>query len=854
MRSFPHLLLILVLLLILENVRAQPNKPLLINCGSGSSADVDGRTWVGDARPDGTDFTVTLPGAIIPAPKPDGGGDAYGDLYRTARVFNASSTYKLSVAAGCYFLRLHFSQVFSNLSSGKESVFDVTANGLRLLSKFSVAGEIYWRNTRTNSTSDVIVKEYLLNVTATKLEVEFEPDAGSFAFVNAMEVVPVLGNSIFDSVNKVGGVGVKGPFSLGESGIETMYRVCVGGGKIERKEDPRLWRKWDSDEHYIFTMNAARSIKNTSNISYVSSDDSVSAPLRLYETARVTEETQVVNKKFNVSWRFSIDPGFDYLVRLHFCELEYEKAEERKFKIYINSKTAAENYDVFAKAGGKNKAFHEDFIDATSSETDTLWVQLGSESSATSSAATDALLNGMEIFKVSRNGNLGHPTIRIGGMSGRLDKPKRSPKWVLIGAAAGLVIFISVAAAVFFCFYLHWKKNTSSANKTKDSLPATPMATNARSSPTLRTTGTFGSCRMGRQFSIAEIKTATMNFDESLVIGVGGFGKVYKGETENGTPVAIKRGHAQSQQGVKEFETEIEMLSRLRHWHLVSLIGYCDEQNEMILVYEHMANGTLRSRLYGSDLPALTWKQRLEICIGAARGLHYLHTGLERGVIHRDVKTTNILLDDNFVAKMADFGISKDGPHLDHTHVSTAVKGSFGYLDPEYFMRQQLTQSSDVYSFGVVLFEVLCARPVINLTLPRDQINLPEWALKWKRQNLLETIIDPRLDGNYTLESIKQFSEIAEKCLADEGRNRPSIGEVLWHLESALQLHQAHLQSSTADDLSGHELKLSDASTNIRRIKEVEEFAHAICEDEDGEAVELKVEVPGTVESVVRVN
>jgi serine/threonine protein kinase len=186
---------------------------------------------------------------------------------------------------------------------------------------------------------------------------------------------------------------------------------------------------------------------------------------------------------------------------------------------------------------------------------------------------------------------------------------------------------------------------------------------------------------------------------------------------------------------------------------------------------------------------------------------------------------------------MADFGISKDGPSLDHSHVSTAVKGSFGYLDPEYFMRQQLTQSSDVYSFGVVLFELLCARPVINPTLPRDQINLPEWALKWKRQDLLETIIDPRLDGNYTLESIKQFSEIAEKCLADEGRNRPSIGEVLWHLESALQLHQAHLQSSTADDLSGHELNLFD----------VQESTRAICEDADGEAVEVKVEVPGTV-------
>ncbi|CAN6209299.1 unnamed protein product [Urochloa humidicola] len=846
MRSFPHLLLILAVFLILDSAQAQ-SKPLLINCGSDSSTDVDGRTWVGDSHPtdSGINFTVTLPGAIALAPKAADREDVYGDLYKAARVFNASSSYKFSVAPGSHFLRLHFSQLFSNLSA-KESVFDVTANGLKLLSKFSVPGEVYQRNSKTNSTSNVIVKEYLLNVTSGKLEVEFAPDDGSFAFINAMEVVPVPGNSIFDSVNKVGGVGVKGPFSLGDSGIETMYRVCVGGGKIERKEDPRLWRKWDSDEHYIFSMNAAHSIKNTSNISYVSSDDSTSAPLRLYETARVTEETFVVDKKFNVSWRFNIDPDFDYLVRLHFCELEYEKAEQRKFKIYINSKTAAENYDVFAKAGGKNKAFHEDFLDDASSQTDTLWVQLGSESSATSAAASDALLNGMEIFKVSRDGNLGHPTIRIGGMNGGMAKPKHGPKWVLIGAAAGLVIFISIAGAVYFCFYLRRKKNIP-ANKTKDNALATPMSTNTRASPTLRTTGTFGSCRMGRQFSIAEIKAATMNFDESLVIGVGGFGKVYKGETENGTPVAIKRGHAQSQQGVKEFETEIEMLSRLRHRHLVSLIGYCDEQNEMILVYEHMANGTLRSHLYGSDLPALTWKQRLEICIGAARGLHYLHTGLERGIIHRDVKTTNILLDDNFVAKMADFGISKDGPPLDHTHVSTAVKGSFGYLDPEYFMRQQLTRSSDVYSFGVVLFEVLCARPVINPTLPREQINLPEWALNWKRQNLLETIVDPRLDGNYTLDSVKQFSEIAEKCLADEGRSRPSMGEVLWHLESALQLHQAHLQSATTDGLSGHELNLSDASTSIRCIEEVDESAHSNCQDADGEAVDVKIEVPGLV-------
>ncbi|KAJ1287723.1 hypothetical protein BS78_02G032800 [Paspalum vaginatum] len=862
------LLIILVvapLLMILDTARAaQPGQqPLLINCGSDSRAVVvDGRTWVGDSsRPSpsaAARFTLTSPGAVATAPKPAQEG-AYGALYATARVFNASASYRLRVAAaGTHFLRLHFSQRFADLSGGGGGAFDVTANGLRLLSRFSVPAEV----ARTNSTgggsgSAVVVKEYLLNVTSGVLEVELAPDAGSSAFVNALELVPVSA-SVFESVNRVGGVGVKGPFSLGGSGsgVETMYRVCVGGRGIERSEDPRLWRRWDSDDRYIFALSAAHSIRNTSSISYAAAGDPASAPLRLYETARVTEETFVVDKRFNVSWRFGVDPGFDYLVRLHFCELQYEQAEQRKFKIYINGKTAAENYDVFARAGGRNKAFHEDFLDAASPDTDTLWVQLGSEASATGTAASDALLNGMEIFKVSRNGNLGHPAVTIGGVGGGVVKPKRSPKWVLIGAAAGLVlvIFVSVAGAVYLCVHLRRRGNTSSANnKTKDNPPAATamaLAANARSSPTLRATGTFGgSCRMGRQFSIAEIKAATMNFDESLVIGVGGFGKVYKGETENGTPVAIKRGHAQSQQGAKEFETEIKMLSRLRHRHLVSLIGYCDEQNEMILVYEHMANGTLRSHLYGSDLPALTWKQRLEICIGAARGLHYLHTGLERGIIHRDVKTTNILLDDNFVAKMADFGISKDGPPLDHTHVSTAVKGSFGYLDPEYFMRQQLTQSSDVYSFGVVLLEVLCARPVINPTLPRDQINLPEWALKWKKQNLLETITDPRLDENYTLASVRQFSEIAEKCLADEGRSRPSMGEVLWHLETALQLHQAHLQvqSATADDLSGCQLNLADASTRMRCIQEVEQPAHADCQGADGEAVGIKIEVPGAV-------
>ncbi|MCD9644892.1 hypothetical protein HAX54_033416 [Datura stramonium] len=251
----------------------------------------------------------------------------------------------------------------------------------------------------------------------------------------------------------------------------------------------------------------------------------------------------------------------------------------------------------------------------------------------------------------------------------------------------------------------------------------------------------------------AEIKHGTKNFDESRVIGVGGFGKVYRGDIDGGTIVAIKRANPSSDQGLHEFLTEIELLSKLRHRHLVSLIGACEENEEMILVYDYMANGTLREHLYKHNKPPLSWKQRLDICIGAARGLHYLHTGARYIIIHRDVKTTNILLDDKWVAKVSDFGLSKTGPNLHQTHV------------------------------------ILSGRPALNPSLPKEQVSLADWALQCHRRNTTKELVDPHVKGEIIQECLKQFVDTAVSCLSDHGTNRPSMGSVLWNLEYCLQLH-----------------------------------------------------------------
>ncbi|XP_071733618.1 probable serine/threonine-protein kinase PBL18 isoform X2 [Rutidosis leptorrhynchoides] len=299
-----------------------------------------------------------------------------------------------------------------------------------------------------------------------------------------------------------------------------------------------------------------------------------------------------------------------------------------------------------------------------------------------------------------------------------------------------------------------------------------------------------------REFDFPEILLATDNFNKSLVIGSGGFGKVYKGNIisngSNDAIVAIKCLDSMSSQGATEFWAEIEMLSNLRHCHIVSLIGYCNHGENMILIYEYMPNGSLEDHLHKLGTP-LSWLQRLNICIGAGRGLHYLHTGtgIEFGVIHRDVKSSNILLNETWAAKISDFGLSKIGPtNQPSTYVNTHVKGTFGYLDPNYFTTGRLTRKSDVYAFGVVLFEVLCRKRAVDRHLDEDQLGLAIWAQDKINEGNLRSIVDSDIRDQISQKSLKDFVRISKRCLHNHPKQRPTMAEVIVCLESILTLQE----------------------------------------------------------------
>lgn len=301
-----------------------------------------------------------------------------------------------------------------------------------------------------------------------------------------------------------------------------------------------------------------------------------------------------------------------------------------------------------------------------------------------------------------------------------------------------------------------------------------------------------------RVFSYSELRQATNDFSRLLKIGEGGFGSVYKGSIKpaegNGDPivVAIKKLNKDGLQGHKQWVAEVQFLGVVEHPNLVKLIGYCavDEERgiQRLLAYEYMPNKSLENHLFNRAYPTLPWKTRLQILLGAAQGLAYLHEGLEVQVIFRDFKSSNVLLDENFKPKLSDFGLAREGPMAGRSHVSTAVVGTYGYAAPEYIETGHLTSKSDVWSFGVVLYEIITGRRSLERNRPSAEQKLLDWVKKFPADGKkFILIMDPRLEGKYSSSAARKIAKLADNCLLKNAKDRPTMGKVKERLEEIIQ-------------------------------------------------------------------
>ncbi|KAK5820495.1 receptor-like protein kinase FERONIA [Gossypium arboreum] len=783
-----------------------PTENITIDCGSpNDNIGLGGRVWTGDSMPK-LSLVESKNNKSVSSKAFQQPPSSLGQVpFATARASNSEFTYVIPLTSGQKFIRLYFFPTSYPSFDPSKALFSVKAGDITLLKNFSA--------TLHAQGEETLIKEFCVNLEGGQgLNLTFIPSpdiSDSYAFVNGIEIVSMPNDLYYRPANDEGvkfiGQSQGSLYTVGNNtALELMNRINVGGKQISPEDDTGMYRFWSADDDYrTEAAGGALSVNFSINLNYSDDKPSFSAPDVVYTTAWTMGTNSTLNEHYNLTWEFPVDSGFNYFVRLHFCEFQIEITQpgDRVFEIFIANITAETDLDVISRSGGKGVPTYNDYVVGMGLK--------GNEKKQNLSIAlhpaprwktrfSDAILNGVEIFKLSNNGNLGglnpdpdpEPTTPITVPQSSQHGKHEKKKATIIGGGFGISGFVLLSLLCFFIIKrrMRVKDVTSSYGGSASG----GQFSNSNKSIKSNNSSYLPSdiCRL---FPIAEIKAATNNFDTMFIIGVGGFGSVYKGFINGGaTPVAIKRLDPESRQGALEFRTEIEMLSQLRYLHLVSLIGYCNDDNEMILVYDFMAHGTLRDHLYNTENPHLPWKQRLEICIGAARGLQYLHSGANHIIIHRDVKTTNILLDEKWVAKVSDFGLSKVGPtNMSKAYVSTLVKGSFGYLDPEYYRRQQLTEKSDVYSFGVVLCEVLCAKPPINRLAEKRQVSLAMWAQECYRNGTLYQIIDPFLKGMVAPECLKKYAEVAISCLHDEGIKRPSMNDVVWGLEFALQLQES---------------------------------------------------------------
>ncbi|XP_031398658.1 probable receptor-like protein kinase At5g18500 isoform X2 [Punica granatum] len=295
----------------------------------------------------------------------------------------------------------------------------------------------------------------------------------------------------------------------------------------------------------------------------------------------------------------------------------------------------------------------------------------------------------------------------------------------------------------------------------------------------------FSQLGWGHWFTLRDLEIATGRFSKENVIGEGGYGVVYRGYLINGTPVAVKKLLNNLGQAEKEFRVEVEAIGHVRHKNLVRLLGYCIEGTHRMLVYEYVSNGNLEQWLHGGmcQHEYLTWEARLKVLLGTAKALGYLHEAIEPKVVHRDIKSSNILIDEDFNAKISDFGLAKL-LGAGKSHITTRVMGTFGYVAPEYANSGLLNEKSDVYSFGVVLLEAITGRDPVDYERPAPEVNLVDWLKMMVGSRRSEEVVDPNIETRPSTSALKRALLTALRCLDPDADKRPKMSQVVRMLES----------------------------------------------------------------------
>ncbi|KAK3013135.1 hypothetical protein RJ639_008558 [Escallonia herrerae] len=409
---------------------------------------------------------------------------------------------------------------------------------------------------------------------------------------------------------------------------------------------------------------------------------------------------------------------------------------------------------------------------------------LNVENNSLSGVIPSELLTGHVLFHYE-----GNPGLKRG-------KKHKIHSALILGTSIGalVLLFLLFSGSLLLLRYIRHK-----ASRQRNDEKGTSQRTSTKHSTayTISRGGTFMDEGVAYYIPLNDIEEATKNFTQN--IGKGSFGPVYYGKMKDGKEVAVKIMADSSSHGNKQFATEVSLLSRIHHRNLVPLIGYCEDEQQCMLVYEYMHNGTLRDHIHGAPLSPynsanrkhLDWLARLSIAEDAAKGLEYLHTGCNPSIIHRDVKTSNILLDINMRAKVSDFGLSRQTEE-DLTHISSVARGTVGYLDPEYYANQQLTDKSDVYSFGVVLLELISGRKPVSTEEYGTDWNIVHWARSLIRKGDVISMIDPSLSENAKIESVWRIAEVAIQCVEQHGASRPRMQEIILAIQDSVKIEKGN--------------------------------------------------------------